>query len=1204
MRLKFAIGLFIFLANNVFCQIVSLNPAFDDGGEMTLTFDANLGNGELKGASKIYVHLGVVLDSPSGTAWKNVIGHWGQDDGVGLMQAVAGKSNVWKITITPNLKSYFNVAQNNVIYRLACVFRNADGSIKGTFPVGKYAWGDVAANQDYFINIASNDFVRLISPATTEVFVSTNEIIPIQAVTSSQAKSIELYVNDGSGLNLVASKDNVDNIESAYTVERSTELYIKCVARFDAHVDSLETTTSIVVQKENEVSPVPDGLSLGVNYEESDPTKATLVLLAPQKNYVHVIGDMNDWKPSDEYQMKVSPDGLRYWLQLNNLDVGKPYVYQYLIDGKIKIADPYTHQVADPWNDSSIPTDIFPNLPSYSKIENGVASVLQTNQKAFEWANSESAWVKPNINHLVVYELHLRDFLASHSFSDLKDTLSYLKRLGIQAIELMPINEFEGNDSWGYNPSFYFAVDKYYGTKDALKSFIQAAHVEGIAVIMDIVLNHAYGQCPLVRMYYDGTTNKPSANNPWFNREYVGQYQWGYDFNHESIYTQNFVDDVTRFWLKEFHFDGYRFDFTKGFTNYAPGGSVDGYDASRINILNRITSSIRSHTPDAYIILEHWAPASEEASLAANGMKMWRNKTYDMVQAASGQNGGSFNDMNSTSHFPLISSHDEQRLAVQCFVQGKSLEDYNIKDTLIMMERIKMAAAFTYLQPGPKMIWQFDELGYDIDIDFNGRLGRKPRPWGTGSLGYYNEKQRQYIYETYSAILRLRETVSPTVLASAKMNHKLSGTDRRLVFDMDDYDLVLVGNFGIQSTTTTSPFTSQGIWYDYITGDSIDVSSTTTQLTLKAGEWHIYTSKKLSEGNPDLVKVYSNPVKVSPFPFKAGQKIVIQFDASKSDPKGTKGLLNANKVYMQAGVIFRNQAHPTLQNIKGNNSDDGVGQMTKINQNIWEITLTPSQYFGLHGDEEISKIGMWFRNEDNTLLGYGFRGSIIYVNVSSDEPIVSISPSDFNSSTPITITFNADQGNGELINAEKVYIHSSAGVKETETPQSNAWSNVIGNWGEDDGLGLMKKVQGYTNKWQITLTPKSYYNLSDTEFPFWIAAVFRNADGSKKGTTEPGELISGFVSDNLDYYLRNTFRDSIPTGENKLLAPNPTSNELFILGLMEASEYFILDPNGSIVSHSMLQTFQGIDVSGLQNGVYYLVFKTQDKWESRSFLKQ
>ncbi|NOZ04318.1 MAG: hypothetical protein GXO92_06915 [FCB group bacterium] len=101
----------------------------------------------------------------------------------------------------------------------------------------------------------------------------------------------------------------------------------------------------------------------------------------------------------------------------------------------------------------------------------------------------------------MIYELLVRDFIDRHDYQTLIDTLDYLEKLGINAIELMPINEFEGNSSWGYNPSFYFAPDKYYGTRQDLKLFIDECHRRGIAVIMDIVLNHTYGQSPLVSGY-------------------------------------------------------------------------------------------------------------------------------------------------------------------------------------------------------------------------------------------------------------------------------------------------------------------------------------------------------------------------------------------------------------------------------------------------------------------------------------------------------------------------------------------------------------------------------------------------------------------------------------------------------------------------------------------------------------------------------
>ena len=93
------------------------------------------------------------------------------------------------------------------------------------------------------------------------------------------------------------------------------------------------------------------------------------------------------------------------------------------------------------------------------------------------------------------------------------DTLNYLEELGINAIELMPVNEFEGNNSWGYNPSFHMALDKYYGTPEAFKALVDACHARGIAVILDVVYNHVFSQSPLAKLYWDPIAFKPTIDN-------------------------------------------------------------------------------------------------------------------------------------------------------------------------------------------------------------------------------------------------------------------------------------------------------------------------------------------------------------------------------------------------------------------------------------------------------------------------------------------------------------------------------------------------------------------------------------------------------------------------------------------------------------------------------------------------------------------
>src|SRR5687768_915293 len=262
--------------------------------------------------------------------------------------------------------------------------------------------------------------------------------------------------------------------------------------------------------------------------------------------------------------MNKTPDGNYWWIRISGLTPGAEYAFQYLVDGVLKIADPYAEKILDPANDATIPAATYPGLLTYPVGQSGIVSVLQTAAPAYNWQVNN--FTRPDKRGLIIYELLLRDFLAAHDWKTLRDTLGYLKNLGVNAIEIMPFNEFEGNLSWGYNPDFYFAPDKYYGPKNTLKRFIDSAHSKGIAVVMDIALNHTYGSSPMVQLYFDAANNRPAANNPWYNPTPRHAFNVGYDMNHESLATRYFVSRVTQHWLQEYKIDGFRFDLSKGFT--------------------------------------------------------------------------------------------------------------------------------------------------------------------------------------------------------------------------------------------------------------------------------------------------------------------------------------------------------------------------------------------------------------------------------------------------------------------------------------------------------------------------------------------------------------------------------------------------------------------------------------------------------------
>ncbi|MCB0705339.1 MAG: T9SS type A sorting domain-containing protein [Saprospiraceae bacterium] len=1195
-------------------QIVSLSPSNagpDDS--VILTFNAAEGNGELIGADKVYIHHGVVTDAPDGVDWQYVIGNWGADDGVGLMTQAPGETDIWQIELSPTIREYFGVGIAEEIFRISAVFRSADGNTKGTIAPGEYGWGTVAPSGDYYINLNAGNFLAVSSPSQGESFLQSGETITISASASSEVTSLKIWIDEGPGYVEVANETSGTQIDYVYSPTNSGMISIKFTATINGEdIEVIKPHTVIIVQPTISEA-LPPGIIPGINYS-ADPTEVVLVLEAPGKDYAFVVGDFNNWTPQENYQMKQTPDGELFWLTITGLTPLQQYVFQYWVDGTIKIGDAYADQVADPWNDQWIESSTYPDLPTYQLTENSLATVLQTGQTPYSWNASEDNWERPDVNHLVIYELLVRDFLGTHSYEDLIDTLSYIQSLGVDAIELMPVSEFEGNESWGYNPAYYFAPDKYYGPKEDLKLLVETAHQMGMAVIMDMVLNHAFGQNGMVRLYFDYSTGKPAADNPWFNQEYVGPYQWGYDFNHESPYTQAFLDRVNKYWIEEYHVDGYRFDFTKGFTNYAPGGSIDGFDQSRIDILKRMADEIWNVDPEAYVILEHWSPSSEEQILGDYGMKMWRNKSYDFIPATVGANSGNLSGTDAQTHVTFFDSHDERRIAEHALTEGLSNGGYDVKNPLIMYERVKMAAAFAFLQPGPKMIWQFDELGYDIDINFNGRVGNKPLPWGPDGLGYYEDPLRQYIYQAYKGILDVRNQLGAANLASASTNHVLTGNARRLSFDLPGTDLIVIGNFGLSAETIDPAFTQSGIWYEYFSGEEIDVAGINS-IELQAGEWHIYTSDALSSGFPGVVEIFDNPVTITPYPFTKSDQITVRFEAAKAWTDGTAGLVGADKVYFHSGVVLSHPDSSNLVNIVGTLTDDGIGLMTEVEDDIWEITLTPKDYYSLMEEDDAYRIGMYFRDAANVNLGKGFRDSDIYFSVEDERPFVTIEPPAFEIEDQITITFNARRGNGELIGADKVYMHSSVDLTNTQTPQNTAWNNVIGNWGADDGVGQMSPVAGETDLWEITLTPKDYYGLQTGDVAFWVAAVFRSADGNIKGTGTPGPIENGFIHTNQDFFLRNLLvvgTEESPEATSMLqLAPNPASNNIDIQlsGFSGPLNIELLDITGRTFKSEQLQLngqenyLHSIKVSDIPSGIYLIRVIGEGQIVSKEFIK-
>jgi 1,4-alpha-glucan branching enzyme len=726
------------------------------------------------------------------------------------------------------------------------------------------------------------------APLRSPVFAELEDTVAVVVsvvVNGTQTAFLQLQV-----AGVTVAQDSTDTLAYDFVAaEYGTGPQELTVLAFDTAGILDMTSFFIMVNPPPVDAPPPPGIVPGINY--IDATTVTLALFAPYKDFVYVLGDFNDWYVDTTYFMhryQPDPDSTLWWLTIAGLSPGTEYAFQYLVDGDLRIADPYTDKVLDAWNDPYIPSITYPNLKPYPQgLTREPVAVLQTAQQPFTWIYSDT-FRRPPQQDLVIYELLLRDFIARHDYQTLRDTLDYLANLGINAIELMPISEFEGNSSWGYNPSFYFAPDKYYGTKHNLKLFIDECHRQGIAVIMDIVLNHSFGQSPLVRLYWDSENHRPAADNPWYNPVSPNPvYSWGYDFNHESPHTQAFVDRVTAYWLTEYRMDGFRFDFTKGFTNTPGEGS--GYDASRIAILKRMADHIWDEVDStAYIILEHFADNNEERELAEyrRGMLLWGNANYNYNEATMGYHDNGKSDFSwgyygtrgwNVPHLvTYMESHDEERLMFKNLQYGNSSGGYNIQELGTALNRIKLAAAFFLTLPGPKMIWQFGEVGYDVSIEDPCRVCEKPILWN-----YFREEDRNKLYRTVAALNSLRREHevfrSDATQVDLWLNH--SAGIKRIRLSHTSMNVIIVGNFGVGSHAINPLFYHTGWWYDYFSGDSLYVTDTGALLDLAPGEFRIYTDTLIEPAEPGLLALDDQQV-VLPMTLALSQNYPNPFNAS------------------------------------------------------------------------------------------------------------------------------------------------------------------------------------------------------------------------------------------------------------------------------------------------------------------------------------
>jgi 1,4-alpha-glucan branching enzyme len=868
-------------------------------GPVTINFN-KAGTGLATYSGTIYAHIGLTVN---GVQWQYVIGAWGNNATQPAL--IQNGTTTYFLTLSPDLFTKFGVPTTSSITQICVVFRSADGSLKN--------------GADVFLGVGAFQ-ANLTAPLLNNNIINSGSNLLITANNTGGDANYNLFAN-GTSINTFTGTSY------SFTDENIVEN-----KSYDLQVTQGTTTFSkkfSVIVNPNPVSEtIPAGVVDGINYNPGDATKATLVLDAPGKDFIYVAGSFNNWQPGTTYAMKkdATAGSTKFWLELTGLVSGTNYTYQYWVVDQtpisgspvlVKTADPYSTLVLNKEEDPWIPAGNYPNLPAYPAGQDREVTVLQTGQTPYPWSAATTNFVKPEKDKLVVYEVLVRDFDINRSYQNLIDKIDYFKNLKVNAIQLMPVMEFEGNESWGYNTSFHMALDKAYGSSSKFKEFIDLCHQNGIAVILDVALNHAFGRNPMDRMWMNDPDGDgwggPASDNPYFNVSAMHSYNVGNDFNHQLPRTKNYVKRVVKQWIEEYKIDGFRWDLTKGFTQNCPSAVAGGQDnctnnlqQDRIVVLKDYADYSWEIDPTHYVIFEHLGNDNEEqqwadyriAETPSKGVMMWGKMTNEYNQLSMGYNSSNnIERMGHDSHgfkgkrvIGYPESHDEERLMYKNVTFGNSTNPaHNVKTLNTALSRMSAIGAVSLLVPGPKMIWHFGELGWEksiwtcnngtVNSDYDSgvppgdcKLDNKPQPqWVNNWLGDVN---RNKIYFDWAKMISLKTTepvFNTNITANSGFDIQSGNTFTPRLFIWDNTmpatqlkNVVVLTNFDVNTQNVIPNFPYTGTWYNLMDNSTFEVTSTTATIAIEAGGFRIYGNKPSTLGTDTFevngeIYLYPNP---------------------------------------------------------------------------------------------------------------------------------------------------------------------------------------------------------------------------------------------------------------------------------------------------------------------------------------------------------
>ncbi len=304
---------------------------------------------------------------------------------------------------------------------------------------------------------------------------------------------------------------------------------------------------------------------------------------APHADQVFLVGSFNDWNKK-AHPLSRLPDGT-WSVEVPGTKPGDEYRFRIVTGGKefLRI-DPYARRVTSSVGNAVILRPAPQRLPT--------------------------GFTPAPLNEIVIYEMHIGSFgrkakePCPGDFDETIERLGHLKELGVNAIEVMPVAEFPGGFSWGYNPSFIFAVESDYGSPRTFMEFIDEAHRLGIAVIVDVVYNHL-GPSDLDLWQFDGW-NENGKGGIYFYNDWRAQTPWGEtrpDYGRKEV--REYIGDNALMWVRDFGVDGLRWDMTAYVRNVHGRDDDPGADlADGWSLMQWVNSEVRNLRENAILVAE------------------------------------------------------------------------------------------------------------------------------------------------------------------------------------------------------------------------------------------------------------------------------------------------------------------------------------------------------------------------------------------------------------------------------------------------------------------------------------------------------------------------------------------------------------------------------------------------------------------------